>query len=103
LQYLEAADALIRKSLTWIKQQCTGGKGVSNEKLDAASDGQLRSGLVCRRIDRRAFRGIEYAGKVAAAQTGDGVCLEERMALVFCAEALQNIHNRCGRDRRVSV
>jgi hypothetical protein len=35
----------------------------------------------------------EYAGKAAAA-TGDGVCLEERMALVFCAEALQNIHNR---------
>jgi hypothetical protein len=35
----------------------------------------------------------EYAGKVAAGN-GDGVCLEERMARVFCAEALQNIHNR---------
>jgi hypothetical protein len=34
LRYLDAADALIRKSLVWIKQQCVGGKGVSNEKLD---------------------------------------------------------------------
>jgi hypothetical protein len=31
LLHLEAADALIRKSLTWIRQQCVGSKGVSNE------------------------------------------------------------------------
>ena len=30
LQHLESADALIRKSLNWIKQQSIGGKGVSN-------------------------------------------------------------------------
>ena len=30
---------------------------------------------------------LEYAAKVAAGRTGDGVCLEEQMALVFCAES----------------
>ncbi len=34
LQHLESADAVIRKSLIWIKQQCATTKGVSNEKLD---------------------------------------------------------------------
>jgi (2S)-methylsuccinyl-CoA dehydrogenase len=93
---------LIRKSLTWIKQQCIGSKGVSNEKLD---EHQMASFDLawCAAESTAARFAAEYAGKVAAASTGDGVCLEERMALVFCAEALQNIHNRCGRDRRVSV
>ena len=34
LQHLESADAVIRKSLIWIKQQCATTKGVSNEKRD---------------------------------------------------------------------
>ena len=34
LQHLAAADALIKKSLVWMKQQCLGANGVSSEKLD---------------------------------------------------------------------
>ncbi len=92
LQYLESADSVIRKSLTWIKQQCVGGKGVSNEKLD---EHQMASFDLawCAAESTAARFAAEYARKAAAA-TGDGVCLEERMARVFCAEALQNIHNR---------
>ena len=93
LQYLESADSMIRKSLTWIKRQCVGSKGVSNEKLD---EHQMASfDLAWCAAESTAARFVaEYARKVAAAATGDGVCLEERMARVFCAEALQNIHNR---------
>ena len=34
VQHVGSADALIKKSLSWVKQQCLGGKGVSGEKLD---------------------------------------------------------------------
>ncbi|HMW54360.1 MAG TPA: acyl-CoA dehydrogenase family protein [Accumulibacter sp.] len=92
LQYLESADSVIRKSLIWIKQQCIGDKGVSNEKLD---EHQMASFDLawCAAESTAARFAAEYARKAAAATSG-GVCLEERMARVFCAEALQNIHNR---------
>jgi (2S)-methylsuccinyl-CoA dehydrogenase len=93
LQHLESADALIRKSLNWIKQQSIGGKGVSNEKLDAHQMASFDLAW-CAAESTGARFAAEYAGKAAAVQTGGGSCLEERMALVFCAEALQNIHNR---------
>jgi (2S)-methylsuccinyl-CoA dehydrogenase len=93
LQHLESADALIRKSLNWIKQQSIGGKGVSNEKLDAHQMASFDLAW-CAAESTGARFAAEYAGKAAAVQTGGGTCLEERMALVFCAEALQNIHNR---------
>ena len=35
LQHLVAAETVISKSLRWIKQQCTTGKGLSNVELDA--------------------------------------------------------------------
>lgn len=94
LRYLAAADALIKKSLSWIKQQCIGNKGVSNEKLD---EHQLASFDLawCAAESTGARFAIAYADQVAAAGAGGaGVCLEQQMALVFCAEALQNIHNR---------
>jgi (2S)-methylsuccinyl-CoA dehydrogenase len=93
LLHLEAADALIRKSLTWIGQQCAGSKGMSNEKLDRH---QMASfDLAWSAAESAAARfAAEYAGKVALSQSGDGDCLEARMARVFCAEALQNIHHR---------
>lgn len=93
-QHLEAADALIKKSLRWIKQQCVGGKGVSNDKLD---EHQLASFDLawCAAESTAARFTLEYSDKAAAAsETGGGICLEQRMALVFCAEALQNIHHR---------
>ncbi|WP_291995709.1 acyl-CoA dehydrogenase family protein [Candidatus Accumulibacter sp. ACC003] len=95
VQYLQSADAVIKKSLRWMKQQCVGDKGVSNEKLDAH---QLASFELawCAAESTAARFALEYAGKVADAgsTTGAALCLEQRMALVFCAEALQNIHNR---------
>jgi (2S)-methylsuccinyl-CoA dehydrogenase len=93
LQYLDVADALISKALVWIKQRCVGGKGVSNEKLDQHQMASFDLAWCAAESTAARFT-AEYAGKVVAGQTGDGACLEERMALVFCAEALQNIHHR---------
>ncbi|HRE86771.1 MAG TPA: acyl-CoA dehydrogenase family protein [Accumulibacter sp.] len=93
VQHLQAADALIEKSLRWMKQQCAGGKGVSNEKLDAHQMASFDLAW-CAAESTAARFAAEYADKVAAAATGDGPCVEQRMALAFCAEALQNIHNR---------
>jgi (2S)-methylsuccinyl-CoA dehydrogenase len=93
LPHLESADAVIRKSLGWIRRQCAGGKSLSNERLD---EHQLASFDLawCAAESTGARFALEYAGKVAAGRTGNVPGLEERMALVFCAEALQNIHNR---------
>lgn len=94
LQYLESADAVLRQALTWIKRQCAGGKGVSNEKLD---EHQMASFDLawCAAESTAARFALEYARAVAAAAPAtDAICLEERMARVFCAEALQNIYNR---------
>ena len=93
-QHLAAADALIKKSLVWIKQQCLGGKGVSSEKLDGHQMASFDLAW-CAAESTTARFALDYAGKVAAGGAGgDGVCLEERMTLAFCAEALQNIRNR---------
>ena len=93
-QHLAAADALIKKSLVWIKQQCLGGKGVSSEKLDAHQMASFDLAW-CAAESTTARFALEYAGKVAAAgPTGAGACVEERMTLAVCAEALQNIRNR---------
>jgi (2S)-methylsuccinyl-CoA dehydrogenase len=93
LLHLEAADALIRKSLTWIRQQCVGSKGVSSEKLDQHQMASFDLAW-CAAESIAARFAADYAGKVALSQNGDGDCLEARMARVFCAEALQNIHHR---------
>lgn len=94
LQHLESADAVIRKSLIWIKQQCATTKGVSNEKLDGHQMASFDLAW-CAAESTAARFAVDYAGKVVAAgAAGAGACLEERMALVFCAEALQNIHHR---------
>jgi len=93
LRFLDSADALVKKSLGWVKQQCSGGKGVSNEKLDEHQMASFDLAWCAAEATAARFA-VDYAGKVAAAATGTGVCLEERMALVFCAEALQNIRNR---------
>lgn len=94
MQYLDSADALIKQALGWIKQQCAGAKGVSNEKLDGHQMASFDLAWCAAEATGARFA-AEYAHRVAAvAQVGDGLCLEERMALVFCAEALQNIHNR---------
>ena len=94
LQYLDSADSTIKQSLAWIKQQCVGAKGVSNEKLDTHQMASFDLAW-CAAEATAARVAAEYAHKVAiVAQIGDGLCLEERMALVFCAEALQNIHHR---------
>jgi (2S)-methylsuccinyl-CoA dehydrogenase len=93
-QYLQAADALIKKSLSWVKQQCAGEKGVSNEKLDAHQMASFDLAWCAAEATAARFA-VEYADKLAAAAAdNDGLCLEERMAQAFCAEALQNIHNR---------
>jgi (2S)-methylsuccinyl-CoA dehydrogenase len=93
-QYLQAADALIKKSLSWVKQQCAGEKGVSNEKLDAHQMASFDLAWCAAEATAARFA-VEYADKLAAAAAdSDGLCLEERMARAFCAEALQNIHNR---------
>ena len=42
VQHVGSADALIKKSLSWVKQQCLGGKGVSGEKLDERALSKLR-------------------------------------------------------------
>ena len=93
LSHLESADAVIKKSLGWIKRQCVDGKGISNEKLDQH---QLASFDLawCAAETTGARFALQYAGEVAATASGGDVCLEEQMALVFCAEALQSIHSR---------
>ncbi|HAY26440.1 MAG TPA: acyl-CoA dehydrogenase family protein [Candidatus Accumulibacter phosphatis] len=94
LPYLDAADAAIRKALGWMKQQCMGSKGVSNEKLDAHQMASFDLAWCAAEATAARFA-ADYAARVlAAGQQAEGVCLEERMALAFCAEALQNIHNR---------
>ncbi|MBV5298471.1 MAG: acyl-CoA/acyl-ACP dehydrogenase [Rhodoferax sp.] len=94
-QHLEVADALIKKSLLWIKQQCLGGKGVSGEKLDGHQMASFDLAWCAAEATTARFA-VDYARKaVAASETpGDAICLEEQMTLVFCAEALQNIRNR---------
>lgn len=94
VQHIGSADALINKSLKWVKQQCLGNKGVSSEKLD---EHQMASFDLawCAAESTAARFALDYAEKIAATSTsGEGVCLEQRMALVFCAEALLNIRNR---------
>ena len=94
LQHLAAADALIKKSLVWIKQQCLGANGVSSEKLDGHQMASFDLAW-CAAESTTARFALEYAGKVAAAgPAGAGACIEERMTLAFCGEALQNIRNR---------
>ncbi len=94
LHCLESADALIKKSLGWVKRQCTGSKGVSNDKLDEHQVASFDLAW-CAAESAAARSATDYARKVAAAGgAASGPCLEERMALVFCAEAVQNIHNR---------
>ncbi|MBK8745736.1 acyl-CoA dehydrogenase family protein [Propionivibrio sp.] len=92
-QHIDLADALIKKSSIWIKQQCSGGKGISSDKMD---EHQLASFDLawCAAESTAARFALEYAEKMAASTAGGGVCLEQRMTLVFCAEALQNIQNR---------
>ncbi|MBK7564064.1 MAG: acyl-CoA/acyl-ACP dehydrogenase [Propionivibrio sp.] len=93
VQHVGSADALIKKSLSWVKQQCLGGKGVSGEKLDEHQMASFDLAWCAAEATAARFA-LEYAEKMVASTTGEGACLEERMALVFCAEALQNIHNR---------
>ncbi len=93
LQHLAAAETVISKSVRWIKQQCTTGKGLSNVELDAHQLACFDLAW-CQAEATAARMGIEYARKVAASRAGDEVSIEETMVLVFCAEALQNIQNR---------
>jgi len=94
LPHLESADAAIRKSLVWIKQQCTDGGGLSNDRLDAHQMACFDLAWCAAEATAARFA-AEYAARVAASlPPGDGACLEERLAQAFCAEALQNIHNR---------
>ncbi len=92
-QHLESAQAAISKSLAWIKRQCTVGKGVSNEKLDEHQLASFDLAWCAAEATGTRFA-LDYARKVGAARQGGVVSLEERIALVFCAEALQNIRNR---------
>ena len=92
--YLDLADAAIGKSLAWIKQQCTDGGAVSNDRLDAHQLACFDLAWCAAEATAARFA-VEYAGRVAASlPPGGGACLEERLARVFCAEALQNIHGR---------
>jgi (2S)-methylsuccinyl-CoA dehydrogenase len=94
-QHLEVADALVKKSLVWIKGQCAGGKGLSNDKLDEHQVASFDLAWCEAEITGARFA-IEYAGRVADkahASTADA-SLEGQMALMFCAEALQNTRNR---------
>ncbi len=94
MPYLESADAAIKKALGWVKQQATEGKEISNDKLDLHQMASFDLAWCAAEATAARFT-AEYAGRVAATGAGNGgVCLEERMALAFCAEALQNIHNR---------
>ncbi|HOE40382.1 MAG TPA: acyl-CoA dehydrogenase family protein [Rhodoferax sp.] len=94
-QHLKVADALIKKSLLWVKEQCLGGKGVSGEKLDGHQMASFDLAWCAAEATTARFA-VEYAGKVIADSQASGasLCLEEQMTLVFCAEALQNIRNR---------
>ncbi len=84
------ADALIAKALGWLKQQCAGGKGLSNEKLDRH---QLASFDIawCAAEATAARFALDYATRCAV--QGDAE-LEQQMTLMFCAEALHNIRAR---------
>lgn len=93
-QYLAVTDALIKQSLIWIKQQCVGDKGVSGDKLDEHQMACFDLAW-CAAESSTAHFAVDYVYKVVAAnEAGNGACLEERMTLAFCAEALQNIRNR---------
>ena len=89
------ADALVKKSLVWIKGQCAGGKGLSNDKLDEHQVASFDLAWSEAEITGARFA-IEYADRIAEkshAAVADA-SLEGQMALVFCAEALQNTRNR---------
>ncbi|MBK6907188.1 MAG: acyl-CoA dehydrogenase family protein [Rhodocyclaceae bacterium] len=94
-QCLDIADTLVKKSLRWLKAECTGGKGIANDKLDRH---QLASFDLswCAAEVTGARLAISYAAEVATATAGtqDDASLEQQIALAFCAEALQNIRNR---------
>jgi len=89
-QCVEAAGALIKQSIGWIKKQAAGDKGLSNDKLDQH---QLASFDLswCAAEATAARFALEYAERAAAVADAT---LEAQMARVFCAEAVLNIRNR---------
>jgi (2S)-methylsuccinyl-CoA dehydrogenase len=94
-RYLDVADALVKKSLVWIKGQCAGGKGLSGDKLDEHQVASFDLAWCEAEITGARFA-IEYAGRVAdkAHASSADASLEGQMTLMFCAEALQNTRNR---------
>ncbi len=91
---LEPADAVIKRALRWIRQQCTDGKGLSNDKLDEHQVASFDLAWCAAELTGARFA-LDYASTMAAAApAGAGACLEEQMAQAFCAETLLNIGNR---------
>ncbi|HQO29281.1 MAG TPA: acyl-CoA dehydrogenase family protein [Accumulibacter sp.] len=90
--HLAVADAVVGKALRWLKEQCSGNKGLSNDRLD---EHQLACFDLawCAAEAAGARFAVEYAGR-AAAESAGGAALEQSIAGIFCAEALQNISNR---------
>ncbi|HOL65240.1 MAG TPA: hypothetical protein PLB97_07910, partial [Accumulibacter sp.] len=90
--HLAVADAVVGKALRWLKEQCSGNKGLSNDRLD---EHQLACFDLawCAAEATGARFAVEYAGR-AAAESAGGAALEQSIAGIFCAEALQNISNR---------
>jgi hypothetical protein len=99
LQHLESADALIRKSLNWIKQQCIGGKGVSNEKLDAHQMASFDLAW-CAAESTGARFAAEYAGKAAAADSAVVLSGRADGPGLLCRGLAEHSQSSAGRDRR---
>jgi (2S)-methylsuccinyl-CoA dehydrogenase len=89
--HIGAVDALIKKSLGWIRAQCVGGKGLSGDKLD---EHQLATFDLswCAAEVAAAQCMIDYVARANAASSN--AKLESQMALMFCAETLNNITAR---------
>lgn len=91
LHYLDIANGLVDRSLSWIKQQATVNGRLANDKLDLHQVASFDLAWCAAEINAARFA-IDYLGRVQAANAGNGP--EEVMTLTFCAEALQNVRNR---------
>jgi (2S)-methylsuccinyl-CoA dehydrogenase len=90
-QHLGVADALVKKSLLWIRTQSMGAKGLANDRLDAHQQAIFELSWCAAEVAAGRCM-FEYVAR--ANEASSDASLESRIALAFCAEALNNIRSR---------
>jgi (2S)-methylsuccinyl-CoA dehydrogenase len=90
-KHIGVADAMIKKSLRWVRAQSLDAKGVSSEKLDDHQQASFDLSWCAAEV-AAAHCMFEYALRASTAV--DDASVENNITLIFCAEALNNIRGR---------